>query len=45
VEDDKKVPPSNRASIRLWLAILLSVAALWFVDSVLKPSSRKFPLW
>jgi hypothetical protein len=42
VEDEKK-PPSNRASIRLWLAVLLSVAALWFVDAVLKPASQKFP--
>ena len=41
--DDEEKPPSNRASVRLWLAVLLSVAALWFVDSVLKPTSHKFP--
>jgi hypothetical protein len=40
---DEKTPPPDRVSIRLWLAVLLSVAALWFVDAVLKPISHKFP--
>jgi hypothetical protein len=41
VDDEKQCPPSPRASIRLWLAVLLSVIALWFVDGLLKPGSRR----
>jgi hypothetical protein len=40
VDDDKK-PPFPRASIRLWLAVLLSVVALWFLDGLLKPRQRR----
>jgi hypothetical protein len=39
VDDDKK-NPTTRASIRLWLAVLLSVVALWFLDGLLKPTRR-----
>ena len=41
VDDEKKSPPAPRASIRLWIAVLLSVIALWFVDGLLKPASRR----
>jgi hypothetical protein len=40
VDDDKKTP-FPRASIRLWLAVLLSVVALWFLDGLLKPRQRR----
>jgi hypothetical protein len=39
VDDEKKSPPSFRPSIRLWIAVILSVVALWFVDGLLKPAS------
>jgi hypothetical protein len=40
VDDDKK-NPNTRASLRLWLAVLLSVVALWFLDGLLKPTGRE----
>jgi hypothetical protein len=41
VDDEEKSPASARPSIRLWVAVLLSVIALWFVDGLLKPASRR----
>jgi len=40
VDDQKKPVPAQSPSLRLWLAVLLSVAALWIIDSVLRPLSR-----
>jgi hypothetical protein len=40
VDDQKKPAPAQRPSIRLWLAVLLSVAAVWIIDFVLRPMAR-----
>jgi len=36
--DEETKPPFPRASFVLWLAVLLTVVALWFVDALLKPT-------
>ncbi len=36
---DKETP--QYASLRLWIAVLLSIAALWFVDFLLKPLAHR----
>jgi hypothetical protein len=41
VVENEKDPPQPRASLRLWLAVLLTVVALWFVDALLKPNLRR----
>jgi hypothetical protein len=37
---DEPKKPAQRASLRLWLAVLLSIVALWFLDGLLKPTRR-----
>jgi len=39
MEEEKGREPG--ASIRLWVAILLTIAALWFVDFLLKPVAHR----
>jgi hypothetical protein len=38
MEKEKETEP---ASIRLWVAILLTIVALWFVDFLLKPVAHR----
>jgi hypothetical protein len=38
MEKEKETEP---ASIRLWVAILLTIVALWFVDFLLKPMAHR----
>jgi hypothetical protein len=39
LEKDNETVPG--ASIRLWVAILLTIVALWFVDFLLKPVAHQ----
>ena len=36
---DKETP--QHASLRLWIAVLLTTVALWFVDFLLKPLAHR----
>jgi hypothetical protein len=38
MDKEKETEP---ASIRLWVAILLTIVALWFVDFLLKPVAHR----
>jgi hypothetical protein len=39
---DKETP--QYAPLRLWIAVLLSIVALWFVDCLLKPLAHGYSM-